>query len=111
MGVEKMDLQFNEHGLIPAIAQDYVTGEVYMLAWMNQEALDSTIKTGFAHYFSRSRGRLWKKGETSGHFQIIKSIFYDCDQDCLLLKIEQVGGVACHTGNKTCFFKNFYTKI
>ena len=99
-----MELKFNEQGLIPAIAQDCKTKEVLMLAYMNQEAFDLTVKTGKATYFSRSRQSLWVKGETSGHFQYVKEIRYDCDCDTLLLLIEQVGA-ACHTGNYSCFYR------
>jgi phosphoribosyl-ATP pyrophosphohydrolase/phosphoribosyl-AMP cyclohydrolase len=91
--------------LLPAIAQDDKTGEVLMLAYMNEEAYKLTLQTKFAHYFSRSKQRIWKKGEESGHTQEIKDIFLDCDNDAILLKVEQKG-VACHTGNKTCFFQN-----
>lgn len=99
-------LNFNStSGLIPAIAQDWQTGEVLMLAYMNQEAWDKTMETGLATYFSRSRQQLWTKGETSGHRQKVKEIRIDCDEDTILLKVEQVGGIACHTGNRTCFFR------
>jgi phosphoribosyl-AMP cyclohydrolase len=97
-------LRFKE-GLIPAIAQDFRTGEVMMLAYMNSQAIKRTIKTGMCHYYSRSRKRLWLKGETSGHIQKVKAIFVDCDMDCLLLKIEQTGG-ACHTGYRSCFYRD-----
>ena len=99
-----MELKFNEQGLIPAIAQDYQTKEVLMLAYMNQEAFNLTLKTGKATYFSRSRQSLWVKGETSGHFQHVKEIRYDCDCDTILLLIEQTGA-ACHTGNYSCFYR------
>ena len=101
-------IKFDSKGLIPAIAQDFISGEVLMFAWMNEESLKLTIKTNFAHYFSRSRNKLWKKGETSGNIQEIQSILIDCDNDCLLLKIKQLG-VACHTGAKSCFFYNVIT--
>lgn len=101
--VEK--LQFNQDGLIPTIAQDYKTGEVLMMAWMNKESLDITIETGYATYFSRSRKQLWKKGDTSGHLQEVVSIQTDCDCDCVLLKVKQTG-VACHTGVMSCFFND-----
>ncbi len=91
-------------GLIPAIAQDYETGEVLMLAYMNQQAFEETLKSGRATYYSRSRNTLWKKGETSGHMQHVKEIRVDCDNDTVLLKVEQVGGAACHKGYKSCFF-------
>jgi phosphoribosyl-AMP cyclohydrolase len=99
------NLKFNEQGLIPAIAQDSSTGEVLMQAWMNRESLELTIKTGFATYFSRSRGKLWKKGESSQNVQEVLQIIADCDFDCLLLKVKQ-HGPACHTGAKNCFFNN-----
>jgi len=92
-------------GLIPAIAQDCSTGEVLMLAYMNQASFNETLASGKATYFSRSRQSLWKKGETSGHFQQVKEIRVDCDHDTILLKVEQVGGAACHKGYKSCFFK------
>jgi phosphoribosyl-AMP cyclohydrolase / phosphoribosyl-ATP pyrophosphohydrolase len=96
-------LQFNEQGLIPAIVQDIATGQVLMLAYMNREALEQTLATGLAHYWSRSRAQLWRKGETSGHTQHVREIRYDCDADTLLLIVEQVGA-ACHTGERSCFF-------
>ena len=92
-------------GLLPAIVQDAGDGAVLMLAYMNEEALNLTLRTGYAHYFSRSKGRIWKKGEESGHVQLVKSAFLDCDNDTLLLKVEQCGGSACHTGARSCFFK------
>ena len=98
-------IKFDEKGLVPAIAQDVQTGQILMMAWMNEEAICATTKTNFAHYFSRSRGKLWKKGETSKQTQIIKEILVDCDGDCLILKVEQQG-VACHTGTKSCFFRS-----
>ncbi len=97
-------LKWDEHGLIPAIAQDAATGEVLMFAWMNRESLALTVETGNAVYWSRSRGRLWRKGEESGHTQTVKELRADCDSDVLLLKIEQIGGIACHTGRRSCFF-------
>ena len=98
-------LKFNDNGLIPAIAQDYKTGEVLMFAYMNQESLRLTVETRKVHYFSRSRNKLWLKGETSGNFQYLKDMSYDCDGDALLLKIDQ-SGVACHTGSRSCFFNS-----
>lgn len=92
-------------GLIPAIAQDAATGQVLMLAWMNQEAFDETVRTGRAVYFSRSRNRLWRKGEESGNVQEIQGIFVDCDNDTVLLQVHQVGDAACHEGYKSCFFR------
>ncbi|ERJ11940.1 bifunctional phosphoribosyl-AMP cyclohydrolase/phosphoribosyl-ATP diphosphatase HisIE [Haloplasma contractile] len=96
-------LKWNEQGLIPAIVQEYDSREVLMLAYMNEEALTKTLSSKVAHYYSRSRKELWKKGETSGNFQFVKELTYDCDADTILLKVNQVG-VACHTGSKTCFF-------
>jgi phosphoribosyl-AMP cyclohydrolase len=97
------ELTFDAAGLIPAIAQDAETGEVLMVAWMNAEALQKTIEAGEAHYWSRSRRKLWHKGEESGNVQKIKEIRTDCDKDVLLLRVEQVGGAACHTGYRSCF--------
>jgi len=97
-------LKWDEDGLIPAIAQDAASGRVVMFAWMNRESLEVSIRTGKAVYWSRSRSRLWRKGEESGHFQKIVSVRADCDGDVLLLAIEQVGGIACHTGRESCFF-------
>lgn len=96
--------QFNEQGLLPAIAVDDATGDVLMMAWMNEEALAKTIKTGEVHYWSRSRAELWHKGATSGHIQKVKKILTDCDQDTLLIRVEQTGA-ACHTGRKSCFYR------
>jgi phosphoribosyl-AMP cyclohydrolase len=95
---------WNEHGLVAAIAQDATSRDVLMMAWMNRESLALTLKTGDAHYWSRSRKALWKKGESSGHIQHVKSIRLDCDGDTILLTVEQVGGIACHTGRANCFF-------
>jgi phosphoribosyl-AMP cyclohydrolase len=102
-------LKFNDQGLIPVIVQEAGTGEVLMLAWMNQQALDLTIATKRATYWSRSRSKLWVKGETSGHYQTVKEIRYDCDADTLLLLVEQQGA-ACHTGSKTCFYRQLPIK-
>ena len=96
-------IRYNQDGLVPAIAQDAATGEVLMLAWMNRESLQRTLEDGYATYFSRSRQKLWKKGETSGHTQRVLSISYDCDGDAILMQVEQTGP-ACHTGAKSCFF-------
>ncbi|MEE4662150.1 MAG: phosphoribosyl-AMP cyclohydrolase [Halieaceae bacterium] len=96
-------LAWNDQGLVPAIAQDADSGEVLMMAWMNRDALRATAEEGVAVYFSRSRGRLWRKGETSGHTQIVREIRLDCDSDTVLLKVEQKGGIACHTGRRHCF--------
>ena len=99
-------IDFNKAGgLVPAIAQDADTGEVLMLAWMNREAYEETLRTGRACYFSRSRGRLWRKGEESGHVQEVRGIFLDCDADTILLKVHQIGGAACHEGYASCFFR------
>src|SRR5437879_5302726 len=92
-------------GLLPAIAQDADTGEVLMLAWMNRESYEETLRTGRACYFSRSRTRLWRKGEESGHVQEVRGVFIDCDADTILLKVKQVGGAACHEGYASCFFR------
>ena len=96
-------LKFDSRGLIPAIVQDAGTKQVLMMAYMNKESLQKTLEEGKACYWSRSRQKLWLKGETSGHFQIIKEIYYDCDADTLLLAVDQVGGIACHTGEVSCF--------
>ena len=98
-----MNINWQKNPLIPAIAQDYKTGEVLMLAYMNEEAFNLTLSTGYAHYFSRSRQRLWKKGESSNHTQEVKDVLLDCDADTIVVKIKQ-NGVACHTGRKSCFF-------
>lgn len=97
-------LKFNEQGLIPAIVQDYRDGTVLMMAWMNRESIQKTLTTGEAHYWSRSRSQLWHKGATSGHIQKVQELFYDCDGDTILLKVEQIGDIACHTGARSCFF-------
>ena len=97
-------VKWDEQGMIPAIAQDAESGRVVMFAWMNRESLQESIRTGNAVYWSRSRQRLWRKGEESGYFQKIKSVRTDCDGDVLLLAVEQVGGIACHTGRESCFF-------
>ena len=99
-------LDFNKTGgLVPAIVQDYLTGEILMLAYMNPDAFNATLSTGKATYYSRSRQTLWVKGETSGNIQRIKEIYIDCDDDTVLLKVEQLGGAACHTGHRSCFYK------
>jgi phosphoribosyl-AMP cyclohydrolase len=99
-------LDFNKTGgLVPAIAQDYQTGEILMLAYMNPDAFNATLSTGKATYYSRSRQTLWVKGEASGNMQLIKEIWIDCDDDTVLLKVEQLGGAACHTGHRNCFYK------
>jgi len=100
--MELSAIRFDDRGLVPAIAQDYSTGEVLMLAWMNAESIQLTEETGYATYFSRSRQKLWKKGETSGHTQRVITMRYDCDGDAILMQVEQVGP-ACHTGKRSCF--------
>lgn len=96
-------IRYNDQGLVPAIAQDYLDGTVLMMAWMNADALQKTLDTGEVHYWSRSRAELWHKGATSGHIQKVRGLRYDCDSDALLVTIEQVGDVACHTGERSCF--------
>jgi len=98
-------LKWDQDGLIPAIAQDHQTGEVLMVAWMNSESLHLSTEEGRAVYWSRSRQKLWRKGEESGHVQLIHSMHIDCDADVLLLKVEQKGGIACHTGRRSCFYR------
>ena len=101
-----VDLDFTKFGgLIPVIAQDYKTNEVLMMAFMNIESWELTVKTGYVHYWSRSRNCLWKKGESSGNLQEVKEIRVDCDSDCILIKINQIGDAACHTGYRSCFYK------
>ncbi|KPJ93240.1 MAG: phosphoribosyl-AMP cyclohydrolase [Gammaproteobacteria bacterium SG8_11] len=99
------DIKWNEDGLVPAIAQDHATGKLLMMAWMNRESLKLSVQEGRAIYWSRSRNKLWRKGEESGHVQRIKDIRLDCDNDVVLLSVEQVGGIACHTGRERCFYK------
>ena len=99
------EIRFTEDGLIPAISQDANTGKILMFAWMNRESVALTVENGYAVYWSRSRQKLWRKGEESGHQQKIISIQMDCDEDVLLLKIEQEGGIACHTGRESCFYR------
>jgi phosphoribosyl-ATP pyrophosphohydrolase/phosphoribosyl-AMP cyclohydrolase len=99
--VEK--IRYNEQGLVPAIIQDYLDGTVLMMAWMNAESLSKTLATGRTWFWSRSRSELWPKGETSGHVQNVKSLRYDCDSDALLISVEQIGDIACHTGERSCF--------
>jgi len=100
-------VNWTEDGLVPAIAQDAGSGDVLMMAWMNREALKRTVETSEAVYWSRSRKKLWHKGEESGHVQKVKEIRLDCDEDVILLKVEQVGGIACHTGRHDCFFQKY----
>lgn len=97
-------VKWDDKGLVAAIAQDVTSQEVLMLAWMNRESLQFTLATGFAHYWSRSRQALWKKGESSGHLQHVRELRLDCDGDAILIKVEQAGGIACHTGQRRCFF-------
>lgn len=97
-------------GLVPAIAQDWDSGEVLMLAYMNAESFGETVATGRAVYFSRRRNRLWRKGEESGHVQLVREIYFDCDADTILLKVEQVGGAACHRGYRSCFYRRWTPK-
>lgn len=104
-GTLEKDIKWNEQGLVPAIAQDWQSGEVLMMAWMNPDALQLTIDEGRAIYWSRSRQALWRKGEESGHVQKLKELRIDCDADTVLLKVEQVGGIACHTGRRACFYR------
>jgi phosphoribosyl-AMP cyclohydrolase len=99
-----MKIAWNQDGLLPVVVQDYRTHEVLMLAWMNEQALQATITSGLATYFSRSRQKLWQKGEQSGNLQLVKEIRLDCDGDTLLLLVEQKNGIACHTGRRTCFY-------
>lgn len=99
------EVHFDENGLIPAIAQDASSGRVLMMAWMNREALALTAEKGEAVYWSRSRGHLWHKGEESGHTQKVQELRFDCDEDVILLKVEQKGGIACHTGRQSCFYR------
>jgi len=100
------EIRWTEDGLVPVIAQQAETGKVLMFAWMNRESLALTVAEGYAVYWSRSRGRLWRKGEESGNRQKILGIFQDCDEDVILLKIEQEGGIACHTGRESCFYRS-----
>ena len=102
------ELKFDANGLIPVVVQDWITNEVLMVAWANQEAVDLMEKTGYTHFWSRSRQKMWKKGEESGHFQKIKSLQIDCDGDTLLARVEQVGGIACHLGKPSCFDETIY---
>jgi len=99
------DIKWNEQGLVPAIAQDAETGDILMVAWMNHDALRETAETSKGVYWSRSRKKLWRKGEESGHEQVVHEIRLDCDADVIILRIDQVGGIACHTGRRSCFFK------
>ncbi len=99
------EVVFDAEGLVPAVAQETGTGKLLMLAWMNREALSETVRSGRAVYWSRSRKRLWRKGEESGHVQLVKQVRVDCDSDVIVVEVEQVGGIACHTGHSRCFFR------
>jgi phosphoribosyl-AMP cyclohydrolase len=101
------ELKWGSDGIVPAVAQDARSGRVLNLAWMNREALALTVETGYAHYWSRSRGQLWRKGEESGHVQKVVSLSLDCDADVVLIQVEQEGGIACHTGRQSCFYRRF----
>ena len=103
------EVRFDESGLIPAIAQDAQSGRILMVAWMNRESLEETCQTGIAVYWSRSRKSLWRKGESSGHTQKVRDIQLDCDSDVILLEVEQIGGIACHTGRQSCFYRKLET--
>ncbi|MDX9874507.1 MAG: phosphoribosyl-AMP cyclohydrolase [Spongiibacteraceae bacterium] len=98
-------IRWDDRGLVPAIAQDAATGDILMVAWMNAEALQLTVSEGRAIYWSRSRGKLWRKGEESGHVQRLVELRLDCDGDVVLLRVEQIGGIACHTGRRSCFYR------
>jgi phosphoribosyl-AMP cyclohydrolase len=101
------EVKWDDKGLVTAIAQDAASGRVLMVAWMNHESLQLTADTGIAHYWSRSRQKLWKKGEESGHLQTVKELRLDCDGDVIVMQIEQMGGIACHTGRQSCFYRRF----
>ena len=103
------DLKFDAKGLIPCVVQDYRDGKVLMVAYMNKEAVKRTLKTKKATFWSRSRGKFWVKGESSGNVQKVKEFFYDCDGDCLLITVDQIGGAACHTGFRSCFYRKVST--
>jgi phosphoribosyl-AMP cyclohydrolase len=101
------EIKWTDDGLVPAIAQDAGSGKLLMMAWMNRESLKETAETGYAVYWSRSRGKLWRKGEESGHQQVVRELRLDCDNDVILMKVEQKGGIACHTGRESCFYKRY----
>jgi phosphoribosyl-AMP cyclohydrolase len=101
------EIKWTDDGLVPAIAQDARSGKLLMMAWMNRESLKETAETGYAVYWSRSRGKLWRKGEESGHQQVVRELRLDCDNDVILMKVEQKGGIACHTGRESCFYKRY----
>lgn len=98
-------IKWTEDGLVPAIAQDHQSGRILMMAWMNRESLQLTARENRAVYWSRSRGKLWRKGESSGHVQKVHEVYLDCDADVIILKVEQLGGIACHTGRESCFYR------
>jgi len=104
------EVKWDKDGLVPAIAQDTETGRILMMAWMNREALELTIQEDRAIYYSRSRQQLWRKGESSGHVQTLKEIRLDCDADVIVMQVEQIGGIACHTGRESCFYRVFDKK-
>lgn len=104
------DIKWDKDGLVPAIAQEMGTGKILMMAWMNRESLELTVNENRAIYWSRSRGKLWRKGEESGHVQTLKDVRLDCDNDVVLLEVEQLGGIACHTGRHNCFYKQLKDK-
>jgi len=105
MGTDWLDrVNWNSDGLVPAIAQDWESGRVLMQAWVNREALDLAVQENRAIYWSRSRQKLWRKGEDSGHVQVLHGLYLDCDRDCIIYKVEQLGGIACHTGRESCYF-------
>ncbi len=101
------EIKWSADGLVPALAQDYKTGQILMMAWMNREALEATVTEGRAIYYSRSRQKLWRKGEESGHIQSLREIRIDCDSDVVLMQVDQIGGIACHTGREHCFYKRY----
>ncbi len=105
MGIDWLDqIKWNDDGLIPAIAQDWESDRVLMQAWVNRESLALTVAENRAVYWSRSRQKLWRKGEESGHVQVLHGVYLDCDKDCIILRVEQLGGIACHTGRESCYF-------
>lgn len=105
------EIKWDDAGLVPAIAQDYKSGRILMVAWMNREALELTAREGRAVYWSRSRNKLWRKGEESGHIQKLHELRLDCDADVITLQIEQLGGIACHTGRESCFYRVFENNV
>lgn len=105
MSIDISDIKYDANGLVPVVAQDAKDGAVLMVAYMNKESLQMTLDTNIATYWSRSRKKLWKKGESSGNIQKVMAVYKDCDADCLVIKIEQIGGAACHTGHRSCFYR------